>query len=90
MNKNKFIPYYNKIHVKLFEEESMLQSENKNYMQMGTVVAVGRDVKFAKVGDFIYFLQHGCETTPEYQSETYHVVTDSPNIILGRYGRDKK
>jgi co-chaperonin GroES (HSP10) len=88
--KSKFVPYYDKIHVKLFEEDSLLKSEQSQFEQMGTVIAVGTKVKFCKPGDFIYFLKHGCEKTPEHNGESYYVVTDNPNIILGKHGRDTK
>lgn len=93
--KNKFVPYPDKIHIEPFknDEDSILRGEENSFQEMGKVIAVGKDVKFCKVGDTIFFSSWGTLKTPEVKGVQYYVVSDSPQFILGKLskgdGREK-
>lgn len=84
---NKFIPYYDKIQVKPFTQDSIILSQEETLIEAGEVVAIGSQVGFVKVGDIIYFDAWGCSKTPEIDGERHYVVPEKSQLILGKSER---
>lgn len=90
MTKSKFIPYFNKVYIKPFEEEGMLRAEGDAFLEKGTVLAVGRDCKFLKKGDTVFFSSWGCDKTPpDEDGNVYYVLAEQAQFILGKLGHGK-
>ena len=88
----KFIPYDNKIVIEPSTEKGFLVSEQQPLEEMGKVIAVGKKVKFVKVGDTLFFSSWGMFKTPEVDKKgtRYFVVPESSEFILGKYGHKTK
>lgn len=79
-----FIPYYDKIEVRPIRAETYIETADKNFEEMGEVIAVGEYVEFVKPGDILIFVSHGCWETPEIDGAKHYVVTNSPEYVLGK------
>ncbi len=84
MKKKNFEPYYDKIVVEPMTKQGFLQTDQKPLEEVGKVIAVGKKVKFAKVGDVISFSSWGCQKT-EYNGKEYYVVPELSDFILGKF-----
>lgn len=88
---SKFIPFDNKIEVKPFIQDNIILSEDKNLIEAGEVIAIGKDVKFVKVGDTLYFDSWGVSKTPKGEDgEEHYLVPESSLVILGKQVKSKK
>lgn len=85
-----FKPYHNKIQIEPIKKDTMLMTEQKDYQEMGRVIAVGENVRFVKKGDLLYFTSWGVDKTPEIDGKSYYVVEDSSAFILGKEDARKK
>jgi co-chaperonin GroES (HSP10) len=85
-----FIPYLTKIQVEPVKKDTMLMSDQKDYQEMGKVIAVGSKVKFVKKGDLLYFTSWGVDKTPEVDGKSYYVVEESSAFILGKESNGPK
>lgn len=72
-------PYYDKIEIEPAKQDPMIGALE----EMGTVISVGRDVKFCKPGDFIYFRSWGISKITEGETVRY-IISDDPKFILGK------
>jgi len=81
---NKFIPYFDKIQVMPFKQDSIIMSQDENLIEAGEVVAIGEQVTFVKVGDIVYFDSWGCSKTPEIDGVRHYVVPEKSELILGK------
>lgn len=90
----KFTPYFDKVQIEPKTQDVMLRTDDTMMEEMGTVIAIGKDVKFLKVGDTVFFSSWGSNKTTEIDKEgkRYYVVTESSQFILGKYanGRARK
>lgn len=82
----KFIPYPDKVQVKPSKKDSFFNDDN--LLETGTVVAVGKDCKFLKVGDVVFFSSWGVDKTPEQDGEQYYVLQEKSEFILGKLAKD--
>lgn len=82
----KFIPYKDKIVVQPITKKSFLLNDQKPLEEMGKVIAIGKDVKFVKVGDTLFFSSWGVQKTPEVDGVEYYVVPERSEFITGKYG----
>lgn len=81
----KLTPFYDKILVEPLEETSIIQNAGGHaYKNAGKVVAIGDDVKFAKVGDILFYTPHARWDTSEVDGMTYHIITSDSEFILGK------
>lgn len=82
-----FIPYKNKILIKPIEKKDIIpDADEVKFYEKGEVLAVGEEVTWLKIGDTVFFVSHGCWSTPEDEDGIKHfVVTDHPSFILGKY-----
>ncbi len=85
-----FEVYPNKILIEPIKSDMILEDDNNNFEEMGIVVQAGKGVKFAKVGDTLFFVKWGVEKTPEINGISYFVVPDSAEFIIGRIGTKPK
>jgi co-chaperonin GroES (HSP10) len=78
-----FKPYFDKIVIKPFKADTFFDDEK--LQEVGEVIAVGELVKFAKVGDTIYFNAEGVRKTQKINEndEQYYIVQEAPEFILG-------
>lgn len=79
----KFICYPNKIEIIPLEKEGFFKTE-QNLEERGKVISVGKDVKFVKIGDIIYFSSWGLNITPEVEGVKHYVIPDTADFILGK------
>lgn len=79
-----FIPYNNKIQIEPIKEEMFMESEDPVLSEMGKVVAIGKDVKFCKVGDTLFFTSWGVDKTPVQDGKNFYVVEENSEFILGK------
>ncbi len=78
-----FVPYDDKIEVEPAQQTTVLSSEPA-LEEMGTVVAIGANVRFVKPGDTLFFVSHGCWKTPEVDGKRHYLVPETPEFILGK------
>lgn len=83
----KFTPYYDKIVVEPVIKEGVIQTNDEKFLEVGKVIAVGRDVDFVKVGEIISFDAWGCQKTAEYEGKQYYVLTCNSQVILGKHAK---
>lgn len=76
-----FTPFHNKIEFVPITKETILGGDEK--LEMGTVVAVGRDVVGIQTDDIIFFVKWGVFETPEVDGVVHYVIEASPEYILG-------
>lgn len=79
-----FIPYYDKIEVIPLKKDAMLLTPDQNKEERGEVVSIGRDVKFVKVGDILYFSSWGCTETQEVDGVKRYIIPEASEFILGK------
>ena len=77
-------PYYDKICIEPIKQETMLQADTNQFIEAGKVISIGRDVKFVKKGDLVYFSSWGVSKTPELDGKQYYVVSEHSDFILGK------
>lgn len=82
-----FIPYKNKVLIKPTEIDSVIADPSGNkFYEKGEILAVGEEVTWLKPGDIVFFVSHGCWSTPKDENgDQHYVVTDHPSFILGKY-----
>ena len=86
----KFIPFDNKIEIQPIENDSAFVNEDTSLIEAGTVVSIGKDVTFVKVGDIITFDSWGCQKTPQDAEGKFHyVIPEDKNVVIGKYGSDE-
>lgn len=89
-NKKTFTPYFDKVVISPMSDDSMLKGEDSQFLEKGTVVSVGRDCRFLKKGEIVFFTSWGCDKTPpDENGESYYVLTEKSQFILGKYGLKK-
>lgn len=88
--KKRFIPYDDKIVIEPMTKKGFLVTDQKPLEEIGKVIAVGKKVKFAKVGDLLCFSSWGCTKTPEVDGVEYYVVPEESDFIQGKYESKKK
>lgn len=94
MKINNFTPFYDKIVIVPFE--SNIVFTGGKLQEVGEVVAVGSKVKFAKVGDIIYFNKEGVRVTQKIKEDDveYYTILECPEFINGIiakvHGKTKK
>lgn len=86
----KFIPFFDKIYVRPIKSDSMLQVETGQFEETGIVVSVGRDVKFCKPGDTIFFASWLVSKPPEINGDQCYVIPENSGAILGKMGDEAK
>ena len=84
----KFIPYWGQIEVKPFEKKSVILSEDKRFVESGTVVAVGEGVEFFQVGDIAYFDAWKCRKAVDQDGEEHYIVSVDSEGTLGKNGKE--
>lgn len=82
-SKSNFIPFYDKIEIQLLEKEGFFKSE-QNLEERGVVTAIGKDVKFVKVGDTVYFSSWGLCQTTEVEGIKHWIIPETSEFILGK------
>lgn len=75
-----FIPHPNRVLVKPLEDEGILSETKK---EIGKVLAVGKDCKFLKMGDTVYFDSWGIGKTEIDGSDCY-ILLETKEFILGK------
>lgn len=88
--KKKFIPFGDKIVVEPMTKQGFLVQDQKPLEEMGKVIAIGKNVKFVKVGDILCFSSWGCTKTPEVDGVSHYVVPEMSEFIQGKYESRKK
>lgn len=83
-----FTPYHTKIEFLPAKRDTILGGGDEK-LEMGEVVAVGRDVVGIEPGDTIFFVKWGVFETPEVDGTTHFVVEASPEFILGYAKREQ-
>jgi co-chaperonin GroES (HSP10) len=85
----KFIPFPDKIEIRPLEKKGIIQSQQESFLEQGEVIAVGSSVTFVKPGDTICFDAWGCSKTPEIDGVQHYVVSESSQVILGKYEQQR-
>lgn len=80
---DKIEPLFNHILIKPAEKKHLLVSQQKNFCDYGTVIAVGPDVKTIKVDDIIGYTVWGLNHI-ELNGTKHFLVPEDPRFILGR------
>lgn len=88
MVNKKFIPFYDKVQIRPFKRDNWVPDES--LLEKGEVLAVGDACKFLKKGDTVFFVSWGLDKTPDENGESYYVVPEKSEFILGKYGAGKK
>ncbi len=78
----KFIPFYDKIEISPLEHEGFFKEGMVE--EVGTVTAVGKHVKFVKVGDTVYFSSWGLNKARGADGVEHFIVPESGDFILGK------
>ena len=85
--KNSFIPYFDKIQIKPFKVERSILTE-ETLQEKGEVISIGKDCKFVKVGDIVFYQAYGyLETPADENGEKFYVVPETSAFILGKIGK---
>ncbi len=82
--KKTFTPFWDKIVVEPIVKKGFLVSDQPPLEEMGKVIAVGKSVKFVKVGDTLCFSSWGVNKTPEINGKVYYVVPEQSDFIQGK------
>jgi len=75
-------PFGNQILVKPMEKKQLLVSQQKNFCDYGTVIAVGDQVEKIKVDDIIGYTVWGMNSL-EIDGIKHYFVPEDPRFILG-------
>lgn len=82
----KFTPHPNRVMIKPIQEDSF---DVEALEEKGTVLAVGSDCKFLKVGDTVYFDSWGIGRI-KIGEEKFYILQEKPEFILGKENGPKK
>lgn len=80
-------PFGRRVHYKPIEQTSFIETTDRRLTEVGTVVAVGPDVKHLKVGDNVIFNVYGTNT-PTIDGEMVFFALEDDEVILGTYERE--
>lgn len=84
-----FVPHPDKISVRPIKKETEILGDD-NLLEMGEVLAVGRDIVGVSVGDTVFFVKYGVFETPEVDGVKYFVVPYTSEYILGKLDVEEK
>lgn len=85
---NKFIPFYDRVQIRPLKSENALLDESLR--EIGEVIAVGTKCTFLKKGDTVFFTSWGMDKTPDEDGESYYVIPEKSEFILGKYHGKKR
>ncbi len=80
-------PFGRRVHYTPIEDVSILQTTDRRLTEVGTVIAIGPDVKHIKVGDNIILNVYGTNT-PTIDGEQVFFALEDDEVILGTYERE--
>jgi co-chaperonin GroES (HSP10) len=82
---SKFVPFDGKVEVRPIEKNSIIQSEDKVYVESGEVIAKSDSCTgFVKVGDILFFDSWKCSIAKEQDGTEHYVVTLDGEGTLGK------
>lgn len=83
----KFVPFPTKILITPSEQLDAF-GNSTGLIEKGIVEEIGKEVKFLKKGDTVYFNSFGCDKTPEEDGKSFYVVEESSPFILGKISKN--
>lgn len=79
-----FEPYFDKIYIRPHVQDGLLQRDTGQYEEVGTVIAIGKDVTFCDIGDTVYFASWLVSKGPKFEDQDCYVVPENSGAILGK------